>query len=37
MPVVVLSLVQVAGQSRFIRSSMLEVLKQDYIRTARAK
>ncbi|MSQ43449.1 MAG: ABC transporter permease [Chloroflexi bacterium] len=37
MPVAVLSLVQVAGQSRFIRSSMLEVLKQDYIRTARAK
>jgi peptide/nickel transport system permease protein len=37
MPVVVLSLVQVAGQSRFIRSSMLEVLKQDFIRTARAK
>lgn len=37
MPVVVLSLVQIAGWSRFIRSSMLEVLRQDYMRTARAK
>lgn len=37
MPVTVLSLVQVAGQSRFIRSSMLETLKQDFVRTARAK
>jgi peptide/nickel transport system permease protein len=27
----------VAGWSRFIRSSMLEVLRQDYVRTARAK
>jgi peptide/nickel transport system permease protein len=37
LPVLVLSLVQVAGQSRFIRSSMLETLKQDFVRTARAK
>jgi peptide/nickel transport system permease protein len=37
LPVIVLSLVQVAGQSRFIRSSMLETLKQDFVRTARAK
>jgi peptide/nickel transport system permease protein len=37
LPVAVLSLIQVAGWSRFIRSSMLEVLRQDYMRTARAK
>lgn len=37
MPVLVLSLVQIAGWSRYIRSSMLEVLRQDYMRTARAK
>lgn len=37
LPVTVLSLVQVAGWSRFVRSSMLEVLRQDYMRTARAK
>jgi peptide/nickel transport system permease protein len=37
LPVAVLSLTQVAGWSRFIRSSMLEVLRQDYMRTARAK
>jgi len=37
MPVAVLSLVNVAGWSRFMRSSMLEVLGQDFLRTARAK
>ncbi len=37
LPMVVLSLFYVAGWSRFIRSSMLEVLRQDYIRTALAK
>ena len=37
MPATVLSLFQVAGISRFVRSSMLEVLRQDYMRTARAK
>ena len=37
LPVTVLSLIQIAGWSRFVRSSMLEVLRQDYIRTARAK
>jgi peptide/nickel transport system permease protein len=37
MPVMVLSLVNIAGWSRYIRSSMLEVMKQDYVRTARAK
>lgn len=37
LPVLVLSLINLAGYSRFLRASMLEVLKQDYIRTARAK
>ncbi len=37
MPVVVLSLASVAGWSRFLRASMLEVLRQDYVRTAWAK
>jgi peptide/nickel transport system permease protein len=32
-----LSLLQVAQWSRFLRSSLLETLRQDYIRTARAK
>lgn len=37
MPVSVLIMVNVAGWVRFIRGSMLEVLRQDYVRTARAK
>jgi peptide/nickel transport system permease protein len=37
MPTVVLSLLFMAGWSRFTRTSMLEVLRQDYVRTARAK
>jgi peptide/nickel transport system permease protein len=37
MPVTVLAMVNVASWSRFIRTSMLEVLRQDYVRTARAK
>jgi len=37
MPVIVLSLIQVAGWSRFLRSSVLEVLRLDYVRTAWAK
>lgn len=37
LPVVVLSMVNVAQWSRYIRSSMLDVLHQDYLRTARAK
>ncbi len=37
MPVTVLSLFHMASWSRFTRSSMLEVLRQDYVRTARAK
>lgn len=37
LPTLVLTLVSVAGWSRYIRGSMLEVLRQDYVRTARAK
>src|SRR5207248_1636144 len=37
LPATVLSFFYVSTWSRFIRSSMLEVLSQDYIRTARAK
>jgi peptide/nickel transport system permease protein len=37
MPAIVLSLLYMAGWSRFMRSSMLEVLRQDFVRTARAK
>lgn len=37
LPVATLSLVQVAGYSRYLRASMLETLHQDYMRTARAK
>jgi peptide/nickel transport system permease protein len=36
-PSVVLALVSIAIWSRYMRSSVLEVLNQDYIRTARAK
>ena len=37
LPVAVLSILSVATWSRYIRSSMLEVLRQDYVRTAWAK
>jgi peptide/nickel transport system permease protein len=37
LPVLSISLVSIAGYSRFIRSTMLEVVNSDYIRTARAK
>ena len=37
MPAITLSLLFMATWSRFTRSSMLEVLRQDYVRTARAK
>ncbi len=37
LPVTVLSFVNVASYSRYVRSSMLEVLRQDYVRTAWAK
>ena len=37
MPTIALSLLQMAAWTRYTRSSMLEVLRQDYVRTARAK
>ena len=37
LPVSVLALFNAAHYTRFVRSSMLEVLHQDYVRTARAK
>jgi peptide/nickel transport system permease protein len=37
LPVTALVFVQTAGYSRFVRTSMLEVLGLDYVRTARAK
>ena len=37
MPVAVLALFQAAGLMRFVRSSMLDNVRQDYVRTARAK
>jgi peptide/nickel transport system permease protein len=37
LPSMMLSLAYLAGWSRYMRSSMLEVLRQDYVRTARAK
>jgi len=37
LPMIVLSATNVAIFSRFMRTSMLEVMNQDYIRTARAK
>jgi peptide/nickel transport system permease protein len=36
-PAVVLAIGGIAAQSRFIRASMVETLREDYIRTARAK
>ncbi|MDQ6720830.1 MAG: ABC transporter permease [Candidatus Dormibacteraeota bacterium] len=37
LPVTSLSILSIAGFSRFMRASMLEVLHQDYVRTAKAK
>ena len=37
LPVSVAAFVSLAGLSRYVRSGMADVLKQDYIRTARAK
>ena len=36
-PVIVLAAGAVAGYSRFMRASLLDVVSQDYIRTARSK
>jgi peptide/nickel transport system permease protein len=37
LPVTSMAVVSVAGYSRFVRATMLEVLGEDYVRTARAK
>ena len=37
MPVAILSLREIAGTLRYMRASFLEVINQDYVRTARAK
>jgi len=37
LPVAVLTIVEISTWSRYIRASMLEVMRQDYIRTARSK
>lgn len=37
LPVATLAIISTAAYSRYIRSNMLEVIKQDYIRTAHAK
>jgi peptide/nickel transport system permease protein len=37
LPLIVTSLTGLAGLSRYMRNGMLEVIQQDYIRTARAK
>jgi peptide/nickel transport system permease protein len=37
LPVISMSIVSLASYSRYIRSTMLDVLNQDYIRTARSK
>ena len=37
LPVATLTLVQLGGHTRFMRGAMIEVLRQDYVRTARAK
>jgi peptide/nickel transport system permease protein len=37
LPVITLVVVNIAGDSRFVRASMLDTLNQDYVRTAKAK
>lgn len=37
LPTIVLTIISIAGYIRYTRASMLEVLNQDYIRTARSK
>ncbi len=37
LPVASISIISIAAYTRYIRSSMLEVINEDYIRTARAK
>ena len=37
MPVMTLALVSIGGYTRYVRAAMIEQLRQDYVRTARAK
>ena len=37
LPVITLVVVNIAGDCRFVRASMLDTLSQDYVRTAKAK
>ncbi|HSG90575.1 MAG TPA: ABC transporter permease [Pseudomonadales bacterium] len=37
LPVATLTIASVGGHARYVRSAMLEVMRQDYVRTARAK
>jgi peptide/nickel transport system permease protein len=37
LPVTTLAITSIAGYSRYLRASMLDVLRQDYVRTAKAK
>jgi peptide/nickel transport system permease protein len=37
LPLLSMTVITIAGYSRYVRSQMLEVISQDYIRTARAK
>jgi peptide/nickel transport system permease protein len=37
LPVATLVVISVAGDSRYVRASMIDALRQDYVRTARAK
>jgi len=37
LPILAMTVISVAGYSRYVRSQMLETIGQDYIRTARAK
>lgn len=37
LPAATLTIASVGGHARYVRAAMLEVLRQDYIRTARAK
>ncbi len=37
LPVTALAVTSIAGFSRYLRASMLDVMRQDYVRTARAK
>jgi peptide/nickel transport system permease protein len=37
MPVAMLSILNISGWNRYVRASILEVVSQDYVRTARAK